>query len=142
MRITERLSLTLLTAAVISLAISAYSRNDAWRSVLDLSLDITHKSPRKARVWNDLGNAFDDLDRFDDALPAYRKAIELDPFFQRAHYNLGLAFFGNHRFREAEQEFRIALALDPLDHEAMEYLSAIGRIEQRREIRLRENRME
>jgi Flp pilus assembly protein TadD len=91
--------------------ISAYSRNDAWRSVLELSLDITRKSPRKARVWNDLGNAFDDLDRFDDALPAYRKAIELDPFFQRAHYNQGLAFFGNHRFREAEQEFESPLHL-------------------------------
>ena len=126
-----RLSLTILSALVITLVICAYFRNDAWRSVLQLSLDIAHKSPRKARVWNDLGNAFDDLDRFDDALPAYRKAIEIDPFFQRAHYNLGLAFFGNHRFREAEQEFRIALALNPVDHEAREYLSAIAEIKQR-----------
>ena len=126
---------------VISLAISTYSRNETWRSVFHLSLDIAHKSPRKARVWNDLGNAFDDLDRFDDALPAYRKAIEMDPLFQRAHYNLGVAFFGNHRFGEAEQEFRIALALNPVDNEAREYLSAIVIIEQRQEIR-REKQIE
>ena len=35
-----------------------------------------------------LGTALEDLDRTEDAIGAYRRAIELDPNFTDAHFNL------------------------------------------------------
>ena len=40
----------------------------------------------------DLGNVLDELERPDESIAAYRKAIALAPRYADAHYNLALAY--------------------------------------------------
>ena len=102
------------------------SRNAVWRDDVTLFTDTVRKSPDAARVYIDLGNSLDNLNHFEDAVLAYRKAIELNPQLQSAHYNLGIAYFRKHRFEEAKKEFQIAVLLDPLDTEARDYLKTVS----------------
>jgi Flp pilus assembly protein TadD len=46
------------------------------------------KDPRSAPLYNAKGMALNDLERFDEAAAAFRKALELDPNFRVARANL------------------------------------------------------
>ncbi|MEQ9498237.1 MAG: tetratricopeptide repeat protein [Deltaproteobacteria bacterium] len=56
-----------------------------------------------------LGNAYAGARRIDDAVTAYRRAIELDPKLFNAHYNLGNVFKSAGRLDEAEAAYLAAL---------------------------------
>jgi len=45
--------------------------------------------PEYAAAYNHLGNAYLKDKKYDEAMRAYRKALELEPKFAEAHYNLG-----------------------------------------------------
>lgn len=60
-----------------------------------------------------LGSVERDLAHVDEAIAAYRKAIELDPGYNTARNNLGLTLKQAGRLAEAEATFREALARDP-----------------------------
>jgi tetratricopeptide (TPR) repeat protein len=64
-------------------------------------------------AWNNLGEALRALDRREEALAAYRKAIELEPDNAEAHSNLGLMLIEEKKFPEAAQVLQKALALNP-----------------------------
>ncbi len=48
-----------------------------------------------------------------NAVDAYRKAVDLDPFIAEAHYNLGAAYDEINAYEQAIEEFMLALTLDP-----------------------------
>ena len=62
-----------------------------------------------------LGTALAEKRRWDDAVTAYRKAINQPSLtsLDLAYQNLGLALFHLKRYREAEEALRFALSLDP-----------------------------
>jgi tetratricopeptide (TPR) repeat protein len=53
-----------------------------------------------------------DKKQFDAAVPAWEKAVSLDPDDPRAHNNFGIALAGAGRFGEAIEEYRKSLALN------------------------------
>jgi tetratricopeptide (TPR) repeat protein len=68
----------------------------------------------QAMCYNGLGNVYHDLQRYDDALAAYQRAIALDPNNAFPHNGLGnLLAQDATRVREAEAEYRAAIELDP-----------------------------
>jgi predicted O-linked N-acetylglucosamine transferase (SPINDLY family) len=60
-----------------------------------------------------VGNALRRLERWDEALAAYREATTCEPDSPRARFNLGSLLFELDRFAEAEAELLEALRLDP-----------------------------
>ena len=60
-----------------------------------------------------LGFAYQDLNRFEDALAEYQTASEIDPSFAPAHYNAGNALYVMGRNDEAIVEFKEAIRLYP-----------------------------
>jgi tetratricopeptide (TPR) repeat protein len=48
-------------------------------ALLQQGIELLEKGPDKALLWDRLGDVYRKLDQYDNALPAYRKAIELDP---------------------------------------------------------------
>jgi tetratricopeptide (TPR) repeat protein len=84
-----------------------------WRDDVTLWEDMVEKSPRKERGQYNLGNAYFDLGRTDEAINEYRKAINLNHNYPRAHNNLALAYAEEGQFDKAIQEYKIALKLRP-----------------------------
>ena len=79
---------TVAAVLVIALGALTLSRNRMYRSEVALWEDTSRKSPGKARVWNNLGYAYQQAGRIHDAEAAYLRALEIDPGYALALGNL------------------------------------------------------
>jgi tetratricopeptide (TPR) repeat protein len=66
-----------------------------------------------AASYDLLGSIYDQDHKSDKAIDAYKKGIEVNPKYQRLHYNLGIAYFRNKQYPEAEASAIEAIKLDP-----------------------------
>ena len=73
---------------LLVLATATVQRNQVYASAIAFWEDTLEKSPRKARVANNLGFAYQQAGRVSEARLAYEQAIELDPDYWRARINL------------------------------------------------------
>jgi tetratricopeptide (TPR) repeat protein len=63
-------------------------------------------------VYNLLGNIYDDDNQTDKALGYYQKGIQLDPEYQRLHFNLGITNYRIGKYAEAESNAMQAIKLE------------------------------
>ncbi len=79
-------------AAVASLALIGmlftHQRNLDYRDEISLWQQTTTQSPGNARAWNNLGWAYFEAKRNDEAKLAFARAIEIDPDHEEARQNL------------------------------------------------------
>ena len=78
--------------------------------------------PDFAEMLTNLGNALTDTHRLDEAIAAYRRAIDLKPGYPEAHNNLSNALREDGRADEAIAASRAAISLRP------DYAEAYGNI--------------
>ena len=78
------------TVAFLLLGLGALTllRNQVYESQITFWEDAAIGSPRKPRVFNNLGYVYQQEGRYGDARHAYLRAIELDPDYWKAHINL------------------------------------------------------
>jgi tetratricopeptide (TPR) repeat protein len=81
-----RTALTALLA--LALAAGTVLRNADYRTEVAFWSDTVRKSPQSARAWNNLGFAYQQEERTDEARAAYEHALALDPEHIRARINL------------------------------------------------------
>ena len=103
--------LTLLIILVISYSILTYSRNNVWKDDLTLWNDTVHKSPHKARPYNNRGLAYQNKGDFNLAFSDYSKTIEIDPKDAEAYKNRAEVYFLNKKYDQAWEDVRKAQAL-------------------------------
>lgn len=75
-------------ALLLACAVLTVQRNDAYASETALWEDTVQKSPNKARVHNNLGMAYLQAQRHDEARKEFLTALELDPTLFQARHNL------------------------------------------------------
>jgi len=63
--------------------------------------------------WLQKGYELSKQGKLDEALDAYRKALEIDPKFANAWYNMGIVFEEQGKLDEALDAYRKALEIDP-----------------------------
>ena len=71
--------------------------------------------PNRADVHYNLGNLYNDAERYGEAVQAYHRSLALDPCAPLAWHNLGIALRELERLDEAEQAMKNSLQLDPLN---------------------------
>ncbi len=100
-----------------------------WRSPHRLQRSIqaqealTRAAPDDGLAWANLGNTLRTAGQQDEAVAAYRKAIEADPEDPGIVSDAGLALSGAGREDEALKAFEKAIAIDP-DHDAAQQNAA------------------
>jgi tetratricopeptide (TPR) repeat protein len=75
-------------ASLLVLASLTVLRNQVYADEISLWQDAVMKSPDKARVHNNLGNAYLLAQRHKEARREFSTALQLDPTHYRARYNL------------------------------------------------------
>jgi len=98
---------------ILLLMTGTYWRNRVWNSELELWTDCVKKSPYKDRPHNNLGSAFLDQGRYQEAANQFNEALRINPNYTEAHYNLGSAFLDQGRYQEATNQFNEALRINP-----------------------------
>ncbi|MGD0887486.1 MAG: tetratricopeptide repeat protein [Thermodesulfovibrionales bacterium] len=94
-------------------SVGTVTRNTVWRDDLTLFTDTVRKSPDAAIPHYNLGNAYLNQNRLDEAENEYIGALKLKPDYAMAHNNLGNAYLNQNRLDEAENEYIAALKLRP-----------------------------
>ena len=96
---------------LLALGIAVFKRNSTWKDELTLWKDVVKNSAYKARGHNNLGLVYDELDRVDEAIEEYQKAIRLKSDYAPAHNNLGTVYYELGRVDEAIEEYQKAIRL-------------------------------
>jgi len=60
-----------------------------------------------------LGTAYSKSGMHEDAIKAYKQAVDLNPNYTKAHYNLGTAYIKSGMFEDAIVAFQKTISLDP-----------------------------
>lgn len=82
------------------------------QSVRECARGLTYH-PYMSLMHNNLGNAFQYLERPDLALEEYQKTLELEPNYPLAVYNKGIAYYRMGKYNNAISAFEDAAKLDP-----------------------------
>lgn len=98
---------------VLLLAGATVARNRVWAREVGLWEDAVAKSPAKARPRYNLGTAYGELGRTDEAIVQLELAVRLRPDHSRAWDNLGLEYAKKGRFQEAAAAHGRAITAEP-----------------------------
>jgi tetratricopeptide (TPR) repeat protein len=90
-------------------------RTPVWRDELTLWSDTVKKSPDSYISHNNLGFAYNNMGRTDEAIAELILALRLKPDYAKAHNNLGNSYYEQGRIHEAIMEYKEAIRLKP-DH--------------------------
>ena len=114
---------TRLQLAKVYLQIEAYTEAvDEYRRTIAL-MEVNPVSKSKgtgrnadiATAYYGLGLAYTGLEKFEDAVAAYQRAIACVPDWAYTHAALASAYVNMHRYAEALDAYKAAVALDPND---------------------------
>jgi len=111
-RITEWIPGSILFTIIIALAIGTYARNFIWRSEIELWKDCARKAPHKERTHHNLGYAYYEDGRLEEAQKEFEEALALNPGYTLSLYNLGLVFYQKGMTKEAIRWYEKALKQD------------------------------
>lgn len=81
---------------------------DCFRAALSIK-------PNDPVLWNRLGASLANLNRSEEAVTAYFKALELQPTFVRARYNLGVSSINIGCYKEAAEHLLSGLAMHQVE---------------------------
>lgn len=91
----------------------AYTRNRVWKSELVLWNDTVHKSPKKARPYNNRGNAYFNKGEYDRAMIDFNQALKINPNYADAYYNRANIYFYKQEYGKAIFDYNQALKVNP-----------------------------
>jgi len=91
---------------------NALQRAGDARAAIDLYDEALGVFPGSSTILNNLGFAWLQLGRYDQALPALRDAVAANDANARAYLNLGLTYYGLSRFADAIEAWDRATELD------------------------------
>ncbi|MBY9010241.1 MAG: tetratricopeptide repeat protein [Candidatus Lokiarchaeota archaeon] len=103
--------------------------NDDFVLENEKSIDIFRRiivlEPTNYKAYYNLGISYFNLERFGDALEAYKTAINFNPNYKHVYYNLGLLYESTRDFQKAVEAYRKALEIDPNYIYAMHALNSV-----------------
>jgi len=114
-----RMARMLVPAAVVvfvgALSWATCARNEVWRTRESLWEDTVAKSPGKYRTWGNLGAAYSDGGKDQQALECFRTAVKIEPQFQNGMLNLSNSLL---RLNRPKESLTTTLQLIEMDRSA------------------------
>lgn len=84
-----RVSVALILLILVSFVVGTRERNKAWKDEVSLWADAKQKAPFLIRPYNNLGEAYDKIGKYDLAIEEFEAALRLNPNYFFALSNLG-----------------------------------------------------
>jgi len=111
----------------------AYVLLRKWDKAIEILIPAAEANAHNAMIWSNLAAAH--LGRLElagpkaqqDAIEAYKRALQADPKAPNVHYNLGLIFKERGELDNAIEMFERALEVDPEDRDAAYWVTLLER---------------
>lgn len=113
-----------LVLLAIAFASATLQRNRDYHDAIVLWQGVIAERPNSAAACNGLGSVLAIAGRHEEAVEAYRRALQIDPSQRQAQSNLGTSLSRLGRFDEAADEYRKALRLA---HDSRDVLYGLAR---------------
>jgi tetratricopeptide (TPR) repeat protein len=83
---------------------------------------LVENTPQNSIDWNELGNSYTSLIKFDNAIEAYKKAIEMNPKYGQPYSNLGFIYYRLGKYEAAILLYKKSIdLLDTQDDKAISW---------------------
>ncbi|MGD1000809.1 MAG: tetratricopeptide repeat protein [Candidatus Brocadiia bacterium] len=102
-----------LLSAAAALGYQTFERNTDYRDAISIWQDTVQKLPGNARALNNLGYAYSERGRADDAFLCFNKALDLKTDYPEVYNNRGVAFAKIGRPADAVRDLDKAIELKP-----------------------------
>ena len=84
---------------------------DEIAAALAVELPVELDEPKNSIDWNDQGNSLTRAKKYEEAILAYKKAIELNPRYGQPYSNMGLIYYHLGKYDTAVLLFKKSLSL-------------------------------
>lgn len=121
----KNIQLSILSFFMFPIAYGAYQRNLVWESSVAFWEDNAKKAPHKARVHNNLGVAYSEAGKVDEAIDAYKRAINLDAVYSDPLSNIAVAYSMKGDIDKAIESLESAIHICPNYPEAYNNLGSL-----------------
>lgn len=112
-KINKKIIFISLSALSIYFMILTIRRNLDWRDPITFYEKNLRYTPNSYIQHNNLGMAYADAGRAEDAITEYKTAIALSDVYPQVHYNLGNSLIAVNKTSEAKDEYYKAIAISP-----------------------------
>lgn len=98
---------------LIFFSLGVMVRNTDWKDEVTLWSDAKKKSPKLVRPYNNVGEAYDKLGKYDEAIAEFKGALKINPNYFFGLNNLGNIYGKQRKLPEAIDYFKRALKQKP-----------------------------
>jgi len=110
------LSLWIFALAAFFYCGGTLSRNMDWKDDLSIYRSTLDDSPRKGKMYYNMGTVYHERGNYNEALRYYRLAVENGLYKAGVRTNIGGIYLETGNLEKAEEMFRAALTIDPSEH--------------------------
>jgi tetratricopeptide (TPR) repeat protein len=103
----------ILSVLSVYFIILTVARNFVWRDPITFYENNLKYTPNSYIQHNNLGMAYTDIGRTEEAIKEYQTAITLADIYPQVHYNLGNSLASVNKIKEAEEEYYKAIKISP-----------------------------
>ncbi|HEV2600959.1 MAG TPA: tetratricopeptide repeat protein [Candidatus Babeliales bacterium] len=121
---TPNVALLLCFSPAIPLGLLTAQRNTVWRSGLEFWDNVLQTAPNKARAHNNYGIELLRIRQYDQAMPYFQKAIDLDTNYSDPYNNLATAYASTQQLDLAISTLEQGIAINSQQPEAYNNLAS------------------
>ena len=127
---------------MIPIGLSMYNRNLVWSDEIKFWENIIKNAPEKARAYGNLGMFLcQKEEKYKEAIPLFKKAIQLDPSYPDPHNNISICYATFGKYNLAINHLRSSIRINPKSDKAYNnlgnFLIKVGKLDQAEEALLK-----
>ncbi|XP_063053836.1 protein O-mannosyl-transferase TMTC3 [Engraulis encrasicolus] len=109
----KKISWFLMGLLLLTHAMKTFNRNWDWESEYTLFTSALKVNKNNAKLWNNVGHALENQNRYEKALRYFLQATRVQPDDIGAHMNVGRTYKNLNLSKEAEDSYMVAKSLMP-----------------------------
>jgi hypothetical protein len=103
-----------------------FERNKAWETEESFWKTTLQDAPQSPRAWNGMGTILMNQKKYDEAIPFFEHALNLNPLLMDALYNMATCYFMKKEYVRAKGEYLRVLIVKPYDPNTLFHLGYLA----------------